>query len=141
MTSATAGTRLSAAERRKQILKLRRYGMPFSEIAEHVGCTPQYCHKVVRAYLDKLSDEMAEDVKQMRRLEAERLDAAHRAAWPKAIKGDLRAIDRVLRIMERRAKLFGLDAPQRRELTGKDGTPLVGGGLAALLEESDDGEK
>jgi len=141
VTASTAGTRLSAAERKREIIKLRRDGLTFHEIGEQVACTPQYAFKVVRVYLERVDKELSEEVAQLRRLESERLDRAHRAVWPKAIKGDLRAIDRVLRIMERRARLFGLDAPQKRELTGKDGRPLVGGGLAALLEESDDGEE
>jgi hypothetical protein len=33
--------------------------------------------------------------------------------WTKALNGDVRAVDSVLRIMERRAKLLGLDAPTK----------------------------
>jgi len=37
---------------------------------------------------------------------------------------NLGAIDRALKIMERRAKLLGLDAPVRQEVTGADGGAL-----------------
>lgn len=36
----------------------------------------------------------------------------------------LAAIDRLLKIEERRAKLLGLDAPKKTELTGADGGPV-----------------
>jgi len=36
----------------------------------------------------------------------------------------LAAVDRLLKIQERRAKLLGLDAPKKTELSGPDGEPL-----------------
>ena len=44
-------------------------------------------------------------------MELERLSALDAAHWDKAMQGNGEATDRVLRIMERRAKLLGLDAP------------------------------
>lgn len=48
-------------------------------------------------------------------------------AYPLAAKGDLQAIDRVLKIGERRAKLLGLDAPTRTALQGggDDAPPIA----------------
>lgn len=44
----------------------------------------------------------------------------------------LRLVDRILRIGERRAKILGLDSPDRLELTGRDGGPIeMTGGEAA----------
>lgn len=37
----------------------------------------------------------------------------------------LKAIDKLVTVEHRRAKLLGLDAPARTELTGADGTPLL----------------
>ena len=42
-----------------------------------------------------------------------RLDEIHAAIWENAINGDLRSVDRVLAIMKRRAKLYGLDVPRK----------------------------
>jgi len=47
----------------------------------------------------------------LRALELLRLDELLNALWDTAIAGDLKAVDRVLKVMERRAKLLGLDAP------------------------------
>jgi len=46
-------------------------------------------------------------------LELERLDVMLLALWRRVQNGDERAIDRALKIEERRAKLLGLDAPIR----------------------------
>ncbi len=43
--------------------------------------------------------------------------------------GDPRALDGILKCIERRCKLLGLDAPQKQEHTGKDGGPLLSGKL------------
>jgi hypothetical protein len=47
--------------------------------------------------------------KELRDLEAARLDRLQEQPWLQAVQGNLAAIDRCLRIMERRAKLLGLD--------------------------------
>jgi len=52
----------------------------------------------------------------MRQTEGARLDRMQRAVWPAAISGDIKAGAQVLRIMERRARLFGLDAPTKVEV-------------------------
>ena len=51
-------------------------------------------------------------------LELAKLDALERKAWEHITDGELSAIDRVLRSMERRAKLLGLDAAEKIEHSG-----------------------
>ncbi|MCT9007035.1 hypothetical protein [Streptomyces rhizosphaerihabitans] len=58
-------------------------------------------------------------------MEADRLDRLFFVAYKKAVRDqDLAAIDRTLRIMERRARLLGLDMPVRTEMSGPDGGPV-----------------
>jgi hypothetical protein len=57
-----------------------------------------------------------EEVQQLRVLESQRLDALLEAVWPQAAQGHLPAVDRAVRILERRARLLGLDAPQQSEV-------------------------
>lgn len=40
------------------------------------------------------------------------------------IQGDLAAIDRFVRLSERRSQLLGIDAPRAVQLTGAEGGPL-----------------
>lgn len=56
----------------------------------------------------------------MRAQEGDRLDALQAAVWADAMGGDVRAVGAVLRIMDARAKLFGLYAPTevRAEVVG-----------------------
>ena len=45
--------------------------------------------------------------------ELDRLDKMLQGLWSEARRGNYHSIDRVLRIMERRARYLGLDAPDR----------------------------
>ena len=62
----------------------------------------------------------------MRQLEGARLDALMATLWPLATRRspDMTAIDRLLRIAERRAKLFGLDMPVKVAPTMPSGEAL-----------------
>jgi hypothetical protein len=50
---------------------------------------------------------------------------------PAIRKGNARAIETGIKVLDHQAKINGYAAPQRHELTGKDGTPLT---LVQLLE-------
>ncbi len=93
----------------RQALELRRAGVTYDLIAERVGYSERGAARkaVVRA-LRRTLEGPAEDV---RELEADRLDRLQSGLWAQAMKGNLGAVDRVLRLMERRARLLGLDQP------------------------------
>ena len=63
------------------------------------------------------------------------LDGIERAMAPKAMLGNERAAEVLLRVMERRARLLGLDRPVRHEVTGADGGPIEV--TEALADEAD----
>ncbi len=108
---------LDALERQRQALELRKAGVPYAKIAEALGYAhASGAHKAVASALKKTLQEPADD---LRKLELERLDAMLFAIWPSVTKGIQPAIDRALRIMERRAKLLGLDAPVKQAV-GQD---------------------
>jgi hypothetical protein len=54
-----------------------------------------------------------ETANELRRIELARLVSMWMAVYPKALNGDLKAVDRCLRIMECRAAISGLNAPQK----------------------------
>jgi len=58
-----------------------------------------------------------------------------RALWPTALSGDLGAIDRLVRIMERRARLLGLDSRVEVGLVGPGGGPIIRADLAGMTNE------
>jgi hypothetical protein len=158
---------LDTAERREYVLKMRRAGATYRDIAAAAvrefgidnlpgGWGERYAHKDVKRELEKLRDQIADDAGAVRTLELERIDRMLLGIWTRAAQGDYSAIDRVLKLMKRRADLMGLDAPTRTELTGKDGGPIesVHAGLTdteraekldalidALVEQRIDGEE
>lgn len=82
----------------------------------HAAC------KDVREALKERRSELEEKTEDLREIENARLDRLFFVAYRQAVKeGNLPAIDRALRIMERRARLLGLDRPVKTELTGADG--------------------
>ena len=94
-----------------EALKLRSEGLTYREIAERLGINTSTAYRRVENALRAIP---ADGVDEMRQLEGERLDKLHAALWERALEGDLQAIDRLLTISNRRAKLFGLDAPTRQ---------------------------
>ncbi|TCO47314.1 hypothetical protein [Actinocrispum wychmicini] len=99
----------AAAERRGRALELRKAGASYEQIAQQCGYSHRAtAHRAVTQALASVADELAADV---RTLELSRLDSMLMGLWRAARDGDASAVDRVLKIMERRAKILGLDTP------------------------------
>lgn len=127
--------------RRTELLKLRRQGVRYEdERVEALGySSPNAARRDLNRALEAHRQEEAAEVGIYRQMENERLDELLEAAWPRATQPspvlnkegevishelDMRAVDTVLRLMDRRAKLNGLDMPTKAEVTGADGGPL-----------------
>lgn len=82
-----------------QVLQLRRAGAQFDAIADRLNLTP----KAAKALFDKALASF--DPELSIALEADRLDRLHMAVWPAAQQGDVQAVDRILKISERRDKV------------------------------------
>lgn len=134
---ATQTTSDETLARERRVLELRRAGMPFDRIAEAVGYAGRApAHTAYKRALKRTLQPVAAEV---RELEADRLDQLQMTYWPKAIAGDSAATATVLRIMERRARLLGLDhadgiAERAQLLDERMGELLVAGVLGALAE-------
>lgn len=108
---------LKAVDRQIQALKLRQAGVSYEEIAKVLGYKgPSGAFQAVKSAMKKTLQEPAAE---LRMLELGRLDEALKAIWTKVKKGDLFAIDRYLKISERRSRLLGLDARQEINLSGE----------------------
>ena len=93
--------------RELQVLELRRAGMTFQQIADEVGYADR--SNAHAAYKRAIARAFQQPAAEVRELEADRLDRLQLAVWARALRGDLAAVDRVLKISERRARLLGLD--------------------------------
>jgi hypothetical protein len=91
----------------RKAMELRRAGVTYEGIAERLGY--QTRNGAHRAVARALARNPAADVAGVRELETDRLDRLLVAVWPTAMKGDAKAVDQVLKIAERRARLLGLD--------------------------------
>ena len=130
----------AAAARDAEVLKLRMDGLQFDEIGRWLGVTKQRAHQLFERGLARTRQEQADA---LRRLEQLRLDHLYAEALGvlrrehvvvdrgEIIKDDaghplkddgpvLSAIDRLLKIQDRRAKLLCLDAPAKHEVLTLD---------------------
>lgn len=116
-----------ADERRAKALELHLAGATYESIANAVGyASKSGAHKAVQEALDDLGKYGPDEATET---ELARLDAMLTGLWPKARRGDVQAIDRVLKIGERRSVLLAMSAgsasePERTpldELAGRRG--------------------
>lgn len=142
------------AERDLRILKMRQAGISIQEISRRFGITVSACNAAIKRQLQKLNHEALLAYPEVLRMELERLDTLQQSVWPltqhrkitlpdgteATAEPDLKAIQQVLAIMDRRAKLLGMEqtninvtmepseAPQRAALAGA--TPIEASGVS-----------
>jgi hypothetical protein len=121
-------------DRELKVLELRRAGLTWQRIAEQVGYADH--SGAYLAYKRALKRVLQQPAEELRQAEIDRLDRLQLAAWPNAMKGDNSAIATVLRIMERRAKLMGLDMPVKiaQDVTVWDGGESIDRAVRDLAE-------
>lgn len=108
--SKTAATRIKGRENRARAVELRKAGATYEQIGQQLGITKQSAHEAVTAAMRETAQTTAETAADVIQLELARLDQMLTGLWAQARQGVPVAVDRVLRIMERRARLLGLDA-------------------------------
>jgi hypothetical protein len=123
-----------------KVLELRRVGLTWVRIAEEVGYADHT--GAYAAYKRAIKRTMQQPADELREQELDRIDRLQVAVWPAAMKGDTRAVLTIVRLMERRAKLTGLDMPIKIEQdvttwTGGDTIDRAVKDLAALLTRND----
>lgn len=152
--SATSPGRVRATFSREQALELKMAGLSYSAIGKELGCSKQFAQKLVSRAVKASAERSAALADELRGIEIARTESLIAAIWDRAHdaldekpkkalgSGEFMVLDRdydpqdkaianIVKLMDRRAKLMGLDAPAKQELTGKDGGPL--NGLPAAL--------
>lgn len=120
--------KIKLAERRQRAIALRKSGATFRAIAAVIvkdfpdfpNYTESMAAKDVRYMLDEINEQALEDAEALRRLESERLDMATLAIARQVQAGDLQAIDRWIKLVETRAKLWGLNLPPTDRPTNQE---------------------
>jgi hypothetical protein len=129
----TSPDRIERAENASRALELRLRGLNFEQIGREMGFSRQRAHALVTEEVARVNGERNASATILRNLEAERLDRLQAAVWPRAVEGDLKALDRVLSIMSRRARLLGIDA-QLHTVPADEARALVRALVAAVKD-------
>lgn len=130
-------TREFLAERDVRIFKLRQSGVSAGEIARRFGLSTSAVNTAIRRQLEKLNREALLAYPEVLRLELERLDALQQAIWPLTqhrkitlddgtevtLEPDLRAIQQVLNVMDRRSRLLGIEQTNINLMIDNNETP------------------
>jgi hypothetical protein len=135
-----------------ETIHLKRVGLSFDAIAEQITrvgrrqaqaivaipdsmtfppdfkISRQACHKAFRKAVAREPSLAAEE---FRKLDTARCEEMFFNLQPGIRKGNPRSIEAGVKVLRHVAQINGYSAPQRHELTGKDGTPLT---LVQLLE-------
>lgn len=100
---------IGSTERRRQAIDLRRSGLTYEAIGERMGITRQAANELVRNAMRDFRTDTAEAVEEHRQLELARLERIVEIMWPQVEEGRGDAVDRVLKVAQRKAALLGLD--------------------------------
>lgn len=117
----SAKARVRAEAQRLSAVQCRLAGATYTQIGQQLGVSRSYAFYLVATALARTKARTEETAEEMRALDLGRMDALLLGIWQQAATGNLLAIDRVLKILERRAKLCGLDAPTKFAPTTPDG--------------------
>ena len=108
------------------VWQLRQRGATTNEIARQLGVPTSRVGALLRQELLQASHDLAETTRQeLLALELARLDNLQSANWDMALQGDTRAGELCLKVMDRRAKLLGIDQNQTEDTANFDKSSTV----------------
>lgn len=115
---------------------MRLAGLDYETIANRLGYSSRAAaHVDITRALEANVAEMNRNGDVLRQQELQRLDRLQAGVWTAAAGGDPRAIETAIRIIDRRCKLLGLDAPVRHEVVTLDAIEAEIRRLSAELGE------
>lgn len=94
------------AARDKEIVDLRIKGYSLREIAAQIGSEQTQVARVLQRHFESL---VAPSVDELREIQNEQIDQVIKAVFPDAVAGKYPAIDRLIKLWQRKATLNGLD--------------------------------
>ena len=125
-----ATSRAVAAVKRAKVVEAVADGATYEQAAQQAGYATR--SGAYKAFWKALDGREAEAVEDHRALELARLDALQAPLWEKALSGDVKAANAVLRIIDQRVRLLGLD--NQNTSTGAQPVVVDPGDLAARRE-------
>jgi hypothetical protein len=136
----TTPARLNALDRQLLALQLRKQGGSFRAIANTLtargvappGYNVRSAHRDVKKAYDRLVKELSESAEEARALDLERVDELLAKVYPRALALDYFAFDRVVTLLNLRARYLGLFAPEKAA-KGPDLSVQVGDGERTMV--------
>jgi len=98
-----------SSKNRDEIMRMAEEGVPLRLIADRVGLDVSRVWRIKEACLNEVSKVVEGRAKHIRALELSRLDRIMRGLWKAVDEGDPESGRTLLKVMERRARLLGLD--------------------------------
>lgn len=144
MSGEVSKTPMEAVEmtdKQTQAVALARQGKSYDEIAAALGWkTRSGAYQAVQAVLGRADYAAADGLRNSQGLEIDYYNSQFRSRFDElwalgvpATDAACKVLDRIVRLMERRARLFGLDAPIRVDATVSDATDKAIAELADQL--------
>ena len=115
---------LELETRREKVLECKLRGWSVRQIAAHLGIDKSAVQRDLTEVLERTIANADEYANQERECSLARIDGAIKALAPRIERGESDAIHCLVRLEDRRAKLLGLDAPAKQELSGPGGAPV-----------------
>jgi hypothetical protein len=84
--------------------------------AEAAGVTPSVAYRLLQQEFRRYYEERASQRDEMVGQTLRKFDLLERAMWPRALKADEKAVDRLLSIIKARNEMLGLNAPSRVDI-------------------------
>ena len=109
------------------VVELRIQGHDYDVIGSLLGIKPDKAQQLVSEAMNAIAAPLADTLEAVRNLDLKRLDKMLIPFMASACEGDPHSAAVVLKIMERRAQLLGLDAPKNVNLSGEVGIRLYAG--------------
>lgn len=136
-----APTDAEIAARRERIAVLLVAKMPRSVICQRVGISERTLYRDITAIKEMWQERASEQIGVLVAEELATLTEVDRRLWAEQLASspiDPKAIETLLKVHDRRVRLLGMDKPQRVEITGAGGGPLmIEMDNEALLDEID----
>lgn len=124
-TTQKAGKAQDIAARRHEVFRLLRSGMRQVRIAEQLGVSEATVSIDVKLVMQDLRADTMDEAKAYQGLAKARLEALYERYEEAALSGNLDAARICLGVIDRWCRVMGVDQPQRLEVTGPDGQPVV----------------
>lgn len=112
----THAARIRAVQRAGDILEKKLKGWSLRQIAYEYDVSPGTIHRILVKEVEKQQKKTGDSADQVRFMMEQRLEFMWKSIYNQMNVGNTKAIDMGLRIMERQAKLFGLDAPEKKQI-------------------------